>query len=128
MSNVRKTLIWAIATLAFTRGFRIPEPLLRERQTYDSFVTLMGKDPVLKENDKFPHIQILLKIQGGKDRIGKDEDVDVFGTKNFFLPNQSLQKYQKSTSKLSFAAHKPTFRTKDGKTYSGKMFNADLKA
>ena len=63
LSKVRKTLIWAIATLAFTGGFRIHELLSRERQSYDPFVTLLGKDHVLKENDKYPHIQILLKTQ-----------------------------------------------------------------
>ena len=127
LSKVRKTLIWAIATLAFTGGFRIHELLSRERQSYDPFVTLLGKDLVLKENDKYPHIQILLKTQK-KDRVGKDEVVDVFGTNNFFCPIKAYKKYQKSTSKLSFAAHKPIFRTEDGKTYTGKMFNADLKA
>ena len=32
------------------------------------------------------------------------------------------------TSKLSFATHKPIFRTEEGKAYTGKMFNEDLKA
>ena len=34
------------------------------------------------ENDKYPHIQVLLQTQK-KDKIGKDEVVDVFGTINF---------------------------------------------
>ena len=48
-------------------------------------MTILGKDLVLKENDKYPHIQILLKTQK-KDRIGKDEVVDVSGTNNFVCP------------------------------------------
>ena len=88
-NNVRKHLIWSTSTLAFCGGFRIHELLSKERQSYDPFVTLLGKDIVLKENDKYPHIQILLKTQK-KDRIGKNEVVDVFGTNNFFLPTQSL--------------------------------------
>ena len=53
----------------------------------------------------------------------------MFGTNNFVLcPIKAYKKYQKSTSKLSFAAHKLIFRTENGKTYTGKLFNADLKA
>jgi hypothetical protein len=40
-------LIWSTSTLAF----RIHELLSREKQSYDCFVTLLGKDIVLKEND-----------------------------------------------------------------------------
>ena len=126
LDNVRKHLIWSTSTLAFCGGFRIHELLSRERQSYDPFVTLLGKDLVLKENDKYPHIQILLKTQK-KDRIGKNEVVDVFGTDNFFCPIRAYKKYKKSISKLSFTAQKPNFRTQDGKTYTGKMFNEDLK-
>ena len=90
-SNIRKHLIWSTSTLAFSGGFRIHELLSRERQSYDPFVTLLGKDLVLKENDKYPHIQILLKTQK-KDRIGKNEVVDVFGTNNFFCPTKSTNK------------------------------------
>ena len=127
MSNVRKHLIWSTSTLAFTGGFRIHELLSKERQSYDPFVTLLGKDLVLKDSDKYPHIQVLLKTQK-KDRIGKNEVVDVFGTNNFFCPIKAYKKYHKSTAKLSFAAHKPIFRTEDGKAYTGKMFNEDLKS
>ena len=63
MSNMRKNLIWSTSTLAFTGGFRIHELLSKERQSYDPFVTLLGKDLVLKDNDKYPHIQVLLKTQ-----------------------------------------------------------------
>ena len=45
----------------------------------------------------------------------------------FFCPLRAYKKYQKSTSKLAFAAQKPNFRTDDGKAYTGKMFNEDLK-
>ena len=62
-NNVRKHLIWSTSTLAFCGGFRIHELLSKERQSYDPFVTLLGKDIVLKENDKYPNIQILLKTQ-----------------------------------------------------------------
>ena len=127
MSSIKKHLIWSTSTLAFTGGFRIHELLSKERQSYDPFVTLLGKDIVLKENDKYPHIQVLLKTQK-KDRIGKDEVVDVFGTNNFFCPIKAYKKYRKSTSKLSFEAHKPVFRTEEGKAYTGKNFNADLKS
>ena len=46
---------------------------------------------------------------------------------DFFCPIRAYKKYQKSTLKLSFAAQKPNFRTKDGKAYTGKMFNKELK-
>ena len=74
------------------------------------------------------HIQILLKTQK-KDRIGKNEVVDVFGTNNFFLPTQSLQKVSKINVEtcICSTAQKPNFRTEDGKAYTGKMFNEDLK-
>ena len=85
LSLIRKTLIWAVSTLAFTGGFRIHELLARERQSFDPFVTLLGKDLNLKENDKYPHVQILLKTQK-TDRGWKKEIVDVLGTKNFFCP------------------------------------------
>ena len=123
---LRKHLIWSTSTLAFSGGFRIHELVSRERQSYDPFVTLLGKDLVLKDNDRYPHMQILLKTQK-KDRIGKNEVVDVFGTNNFFCPIKAYKKYKKSTSKLSFSAQKPNFRTKDGKAYTGNMFNTDLK-
>ena len=91
-------------------------------------MTILGKDLVLKENDKYPHIQILLKTQKKKTQSAGTKLL-VFGTNNFVLcPIKAYKKYQKSTSKLSFAAHKQIFRTEDGKTYTGKMFNADLKA
>ena len=63
LSLIRKTLIWAVSTLAFTGGFRIHELLAREKQSFDPFVTLLGKDFNLKENDKYRHVQILLKTQ-----------------------------------------------------------------
>ena len=88
---MRKTLIWAIATLAFTGGFRIHELLSRERQSYIPFVTLLGKYLVLKENDKYPHIQILLKTQGGEKRT------------------------------KSFDAHNPIFHTEDGKMFNADL-------
>jgi hypothetical protein len=44
-------LIWSTSTLAFSGGFQINELLSRERQSCDCFVTLLGKDIVLKEND-----------------------------------------------------------------------------
>ena len=127
LSSVRKHLIWSTSTIAFTGGFRIHELLSRERQSYDPFVTLLGKDIKLKENDKFPHIQILLKTQK-KDRIGKNEIVDVFGTKNFFCPIQAYRRYRKCSLNLTFSDQKPAFRTEDGKAYTGKLFNEDLKA
>ena len=69
-----KFLIWSVASLAFSGGFRIHELLSRER--------LLSKDLKLTEKDKHPHFQILLKTQK-KDRIGKNEVVGVFGTSNF---------------------------------------------
>ena len=68
MSSVKKHLIWSTSTLAFTGGFRIHKLLSKERQSYDPFVTLLGKDIVIKENDKYPHIQVFLKTQK-KNRI-----------------------------------------------------------
>ena len=63
LSLIRKTLIWSVSILAFTGGFRIHELLAREKQSFDPFVTLLGKDFNLKENDKYRHVQILLKTQ-----------------------------------------------------------------
>ena len=68
--KVRKHLIWSTSTLAFCGGFRVHELLARERQSFDPTTTLLEKDLVLKENDKYPHIEVLLKTQK-KDRVGK---------------------------------------------------------
>lgn len=124
--KVRKNLIWTTSTLAFTGGFRVHELLARERQSFDPLVTLLGRDVVLNDKNKHPHIQILLKTQK-KDRIGKNEVVDVFKTDNFFCPIKAFKKYKKSVSTLTFSSQKPSFRTADGKSYTGKMFNKDLK-
>ena len=122
----RKNLIWSTATLAFSGGFRIHELLSRERLTFDPTSTLLGKDLILNENDKHPHFQILLKTQK-TDRIGKNQIVEVFGTDNFFCPIRAYKKYKRSLPKTGFSSQKPMFRTEDGKPYTGKMFNNDLK-
>ena len=83
--------------------------LPRSNINFEPFLTLLGKDFYL-ENNKYPHIKVLLKTQ--KKRDGKNEVVEVFGTSNFFCPIQAI--YYKSTSKLPFAVHKPTFITEDG--------------
>ena len=122
----RKLLIWSVASLAFCGGFRIHELLSKERLSFDPTVTLLGKNVVLNDKDKNPHFQILLKTQK-KDRIGKGEIIEVFGTNNFFCPIKSFQRYKKSTRNQAFCSQKPVFRTADGKAYTGKLFNQDLK-
>ena len=37
-------------------------------------------------------------------------------------------KYRKCSLNLTFSDQKPAFRTEDGKAYTGKLFNEDLKA
>ena len=59
----KKNLIWTTSTLAFTGGFRVHELLARERKSFDPLVTLLGRDVVLDDKNKHPHIQILLKTQ-----------------------------------------------------------------
>ena len=125
-STTRKFLIWSISTLAFTGGFRIHEIIARERESFDPTTTLLGQDIVLNEKDKYPHLEVLLKTQK-KDRIGRNEVVDVFKTDNFFCPIKAFKKYMKSIEKIRFSSKKPIFRTEDGKSYTGKMFNTDLK-
>ena len=122
----RKFLIWSVATLAFSGGFRIHELLSRERLSFDPTCTLLGKDIVLDEKDRNPHLQILLKTQKS-DRVGKNEVVEVFGTDNFFCPIKAYKKYTKYVARISFSAQKPVFRTQDGKSYTGKLFNEDLR-
>ena len=122
----RKFLIWSVATLAFSGGFRIHELLSRERFSFDITCTLLGKDIVLDEKDRNPHLKILLKTQKS-DRVGKNEVVEVFGTDNFFCPPKPYKKYTKYVARISFSAQKPVFRTQDGKSYTEKLFNEDLR-
>ena len=126
LEKERKFLIWSVATLAFCGGFRIHELLSRERLSFDPTCTLLNKDIVLNEKDKNPHLQILLKTQKS-DRVGKNEVVEVFATDNFFCPIKAYKKYTKYAAKISFSAQKPVFRTHDGKAYTGKLFNEDLR-
>ena len=111
-------MIWSVATLAFSGGFRIHELLSRERLSFDPTVTLLGKDVVLNGTDKNPHLQILLNTQKS-DRVGKNEVVEVFGTDNFFCPIKAYKKYTKYVAKISFSAQKPVCRIHDGKSYTG---------
>ena len=50
---------------------------------------------VLEFTSCYPHIQVLIKTQK-KDRIGKDEAVDVFGTNNFFYKKITARQLRNS--------------------------------
>ena len=67
LDKERKFLIWSVATLVFCGGFRIHELLSRERLSVDPTYTLLGKDVVLNEKERNPHLQILLKTQKMKE-------------------------------------------------------------
>jgi hypothetical protein len=53
--------------------------------------------------------------------------VEVFGKENFFCPLKVYKKYTKYVVRISFSAQKPVFRTHDGKYYTGKLFNEDMR-
>ena len=126
----RKRLVWSVCLNAFHGSFRVHEILARDGMEFDLSSTLLGKDIKVEnwlENEKqIKVLKVWLKTPK-EQRKGQGVMVEIFETKSELCPVAAFEKWRK-VSKVAMTKTKPAFRLEYGSLYTGKAFNADLKA
>ena len=129
LGNDHKIMIWAIACLNWAGSLRNHESLSKERNKFDEQTTLLGKDisfhAVKIEGKQVKMIKLGLKCTK-ESRIGAGTTLEIFENKTFMCPVAAMEKYMQ-IRKTGIKPNKPLFRDLNGKNYTGKLFNKDLK-
>ena len=96
---------------------------------FDPTSTLMRQDVKLGQCKAEGTTTAVLKIHlksPKEQRLKEGITVELFATNSFLCPVTAFNNYVRDCP-FNLADDKPVFRTMDGKGYTGKMFNADLK-
>ena len=130
MSLVRKRMIWAVCTLAFHGSFRIHELLSRNETTFDPSTTLLGKDVRLVKT-KVGGVEeeiLVVHLKSPKEqRLSAGVNVELFSTGTFSCPVSAWKKWR-ALERFELGATKPVFQLSNGRCFTGKSFNNELKA
>ena len=126
-----KRLIWFTATTCLLGSFRVHEVLPKEQNTFDKSITLMQGDikfTSLKSNGKMTKAVTLHLKNPKEDKTTHGIRVDIFettGPLRWLCAVNAAMKYEGIMNKTD--SEQPFARTANGKGYTGKMFNQDLK-
>ena len=129
-SIAKKRLVWCICCLAFNGSFRIHELLSREEETFDPTQTLLVRDvkelEVTVGGEDMMVIQVHLKAPK-EQKLSEGVKVEVFPCpESDFCPLRALRKWKK-VSCVKQNRGQVLFRKEDGRSYTGRQFNEDLK-
>ena len=131
----RKRLFWAVATLLFSGSLRQSEVLPFQVYKFKPDSTLLGSDIEVKQ-EKVENKWVtfmLLRIRSPKEikaTAKKSTWVELFkqeGQGSWLCPVKAFLKYKRLVRGNVIHPDLPAIRTKEGKGYTGDMFNKDLK-
>ena len=127
----KKRLIWFTATTCLLGSFRIHEVLPKEQNSYDKSITLMRDDVKfthLKSGGKMTRAVTLLLKNPKEDKTKHGVRIDIFETEGplkWLCAVNAAMKYEGMMTPTE--SEQPFAMTRDGKGYTGQMFNNDLK-
>lgn len=128
--DLRKTLIWAVSTIAFFGSFRISELLSATARKFDSDVTLCTCDVRLaNENMEIPKTKPKLKLWIKNPKVGSSFFAPVYSiSQKECCPVIALKEYT-SLAKMKnlLKSDLPLFRKEDGNCYTPSLFNLDVR-
>ena len=123
----RKLTIWAVCSIAFSGAFRAGELLTKYSTYYDPIFTLLKNDirekSLTVNGSETRILQIQLKSEKCN-KSGKATWIDLYQSDNFLCPVKAYGKYKRSNSTDLW---KPAFLDEEGRHYTTRLFNADLK-
>jgi hypothetical protein len=129
MPKSKKRLIWLTACLCWAGAFRIHEVLSREELSYDKTTTLLHQDlrlsTVRVDGKIIGSLRVHLK-HPKEERLSSGVNIDLFESGDLLCPITAYKSWLKDKV-VHLSSAKPALRLADGKAYTGKGFNADLK-
>ena len=126
----RKRIIWATATIAFAGSLRVHELLAREQIKFDpSSVMLSGAIKVkkFKVQGREEDTLSLYIAHPKEDKLAEGVVIDLFQTQDFMCPIKAYRNWQKDKG-VKLTPQKPLFRLESGRSYTGKLFNKDIRS
>jgi len=123
-TNMKKLLIWAVATLAFNGAFRIHELLCRQEASFDPDFELLREDVTTKQTGGKKTIEVKLKCPK-ENRNGQCTIVKVYETEGTLCPVKAFDRWNRMTKTKEDKT--PLFREEDGTPLTGKKLNKVLK-
>jgi hypothetical protein len=129
----RKRTIWLCCTLCWAGAFRIHEILARKPEQFDPTSTLLYRDikeiTVKMKDGDLQALKITIK-HPKEERLSAGVVIDVFqikGACNWMCPVKAWTKWNKD-KRFHASSSKPAIRMADGRSYTGGLFNRDLKS
>ena len=128
LSETDRKAVWAVATLAFSGGFRPGELLCSKELSYDPAVNLLRKDIKVKHlnvgGEETKILQIRLKAEK-QNRKGGINLVDVYASDGKLCPVQAFEAWDR----LNHPTRKegPAFCRENGAALTKSFFNLTLK-
>ncbi len=120
LSGHDKRLIWAVATLAFTGGFRIGELLSKHESTFDPDFTLLARD-LSTSNDKSGKTTIHIHLKCPKEtKSAAPTIVDVFQSDGDICPVRAFMTWSRLRPRNR---DEPLFRFDNGTPLTGTRMN-----
>jgi integrase len=120
LSGHDKRLIWAVATLAFTGGFRIGELLSKHESTFDPDFTLLARDLSIS-NDKSGKTTIHIHLKCPKEtKSAAPTVVDVFQSDGDICPVKAFMTWSRLRPRNQ---DEPLFRFDNGTPLTGTRMN-----
>ena len=123
----RKLVIWAVCCIAFNGAFRSGELLTKYTTFFDPNFSLLQNNiqekTLVISGSEVKILQIQLKSEK-TNKGSKSTWIDLYQSNNFLCPIRAYGKYYKSRPP---ASDHPAFLDEEGKHYTQRMFNADLK-
>ena len=127
-SQVDKTLMWVVSTIAFNGCLRIHELLARKETEFDPEFTLLNQDILVKQitvsKTETTILQIRLKSPK-EDRTGKDNIINVYQLNGIICPIKAYKRWYKLRADRDPGT--PVFRMENGRCLTGRKFNKCLK-
>jgi hypothetical protein len=125
----KKRLIWLTACLCWAGAFRIHEVLAREELSYDKTTTLMHQDlklsMIMVDGENIDTLRVHLK-HPKEERLSAGVNIDLFATGDLLCPITAYKKWLMDKV-VQLSSSKPALRLADGRAYTGRDFNKDLK-
>ena len=125
----RKRIIWATATLAFAGSLRVHEILSREQTKFDPSTVMMEgaiKLKRIKMEGREVDILSLYIAHPKEEKLSAGVVIDLFPSNDFMCPVNAYRNWQVDKG-VRLVAGKPLFRLGDGRNYTGKLFNSDIR-
>ena len=130
MPLARKRIVWATATVCFAGSFRIHELLSRETKKFDPSSTMMASaievKKVMLEGRRMDTLRVYI-AHPKEEKLSAGIKIDLFPSGDFMCPIKAFENWKRDMG-VKMDPKLPLFRLEDGKNYTGKAFNCDIKA